>query len=121
MSLDRDRFERLVRWYPRWWRDANAAVFVGTAMDAAEAGGLSAPSRGERMAAALAGLGTRLDATTAPEALRASHVRSGTAKTDADATAPSDVPIEVAKTDAEAPPARVCCQRPRRCRKAAWC
>lgn len=65
MSLDRDRFERLVRWYPRWWRDANAAVFVGTAMDAAEAGGLSAPSRGERMAAALAGLGTRLDATTA--------------------------------------------------------
>ena len=65
MSLDRDRFERLVRWYPRWWRDANAAVFVGTAMDAAEAGGLSAPSRGERMAAALAGLGPRLDATPA--------------------------------------------------------
>jgi len=65
MSLDRDRFERLVRWYPRWWRDANAATFVGTAMDAADAAGLRAPSRGERMAAALAGLGTRLDATTA--------------------------------------------------------
>ena len=65
MSLDRDRFERLVRWYPRWWRDANAAVFVGTATDAADAAGLRAPSRGERMAAALAGLGTRLDATTA--------------------------------------------------------
>lgn len=65
MSLDRDRFERLVRWYPRWWRDANAAAFVGTAMDAADAAGLRAPSRGERVATALAGLGTRLDATTA--------------------------------------------------------
>jgi hypothetical protein len=65
MRLDTDRFERLVRWYPRWWRAENAAAFVGTAMDAADAAGLRAPSRGERVAAALAGLGTRLDATTA--------------------------------------------------------
>ena len=53
MSRDRDSFDRLVRWYPRWWRDANAAAFVGTAMDAAEAAGLRTPSRGERVAAAL--------------------------------------------------------------------
>ena len=76
MSRDRDSFDRLVRWYPRWWRDANAAAFVGTAMDAAEAAGLRTPSRGERVAAALAGLGTRLDATTARVASVAALVLS---------------------------------------------
>lgn len=60
-----ERFRRLLRWYPRWWRDRYGAALVGTMLDDAERRGRSAPSAGERFSAAAHGLGFQLDRRTA--------------------------------------------------------
>lgn len=64
MTLE-DRIRRLLRWYPRSWRAVNEDVVVATMMDAAEAAGRSAPSRAERRAVVIEGLGMRADARLA--------------------------------------------------------
>lgn len=60
-----DRFERLLRWYPRAWRAVHGAVFVDTLRDQSEDEGRTSPSSGETFAAVVTGLGTRLDARLA--------------------------------------------------------
>ena len=58
--VDRDRFQRLLRWYPRAWRDKNGEVVLGIMLDAAERDGRRAPTWAERWSAAGHGLGSRL-------------------------------------------------------------
>jgi hypothetical protein len=66
MTTERDdRYERLLRWYPRAWREARGAVFVDTLREQSEHEGRDRPSRGESAAALINGLGTRLDARLA--------------------------------------------------------
>jgi hypothetical protein len=60
-----DRFVRLLRWYPKAWREAHGAVFLDTLREQSEHEGRNRPSRGERFAAMVNGLGTRLDARLA--------------------------------------------------------
>lgn len=76
MTPPRAPFERLTRWYPAWWRQANGEDFVTTAMHVAESSGAAAPSGAERRAAALSGLGTRFDTRTARIAIVAAFVLS---------------------------------------------
>lgn len=57
-----DRFVRLLRWYPKSWRDAHGAVFLDTLRELTEHEGRTGPSRRESFAAMVNGLGTRLDA-----------------------------------------------------------
>ena len=66
MTTNRDdQFVRLLRWYPKSWRDAHGAVFVDTLREQSEHDGRAAPSRAEILAAVVTGLGTRLDARVA--------------------------------------------------------
>jgi len=60
-----DRYERLLRWYPRTWRDAHGAVFLDTLREQSEHEGRARPSRGEAFAAMANGLGLRQDAQLA--------------------------------------------------------
>lgn len=55
------RFRRLLRWYPRGWRAHHGEALLGTLLDLAEHEGRTSPSAGEGFAAAVNGLGTRLD------------------------------------------------------------
>lgn len=61
----RDPFERLLRWYPAWWRRANGAVFVDSLRDHADHEQRAAPSPGDRFSAFVNGVGLRLDARVA--------------------------------------------------------
>lgn len=60
-----DRYVRLLRWYPRVWRDAHGAVFLDTLREQSEHEGRNRPSLSESFAAMVNGLGTRLDARLA--------------------------------------------------------
>lgn len=60
-----DRFVRLLRWYPKAWREAHGTVFLDTLRDQSEHEGRNRPSRSESFAAMVNGLGTRLDARLA--------------------------------------------------------
>lgn len=64
MSLEQ-RYRRLLRWFPREWRETNGVVLIGTALDAAEADRRDRPSAAEAWSMRLNGLGYRLDARTA--------------------------------------------------------
>lgn len=55
------RFQRLLRWYPRWWRDRNGAILLATLQDLAQQDGRTAPTAGETLSAALHGTAARLD------------------------------------------------------------
>lgn len=59
--VQEERFRRLLRWYPRAWRDRNGAALLRTMLDDAERQGRAAPSLAERLSAVGYGLGTRLD------------------------------------------------------------
>lgn len=54
-------FARLLRWYPASWRRDHGDVVLGTMLDVADADGRDAPTRAERRAAFVDGLGHRLD------------------------------------------------------------
>lgn len=60
-----DPFQRLLRWYPRWWRQANGEVFVGTLRDQAQHEHRAAPTAGDSFSAIVNGIGLRLDARVA--------------------------------------------------------
>lgn len=60
-----DRYVRLLRWYPKAWRDAHGTVFVDTLREQSEHEGRTRPSRSESFAAMVNGLGTRMDAQLA--------------------------------------------------------
>ncbi len=57
---DERRYRRLLRWYPRRWRQDHGEVLLGLLLDDAEARGRVAPSAGERLRAARDGIGSRL-------------------------------------------------------------
>lgn len=54
-------YTRLMRWFPRSWRQRNAEAMVGTLMDQADAEGRSSPRPGEAMQLVMAGLLHRLE------------------------------------------------------------
>lgn len=58
ISLE-SRYRRLLRWYPTSWRERNGELFIGTALDAAEAEGRTRLSPGEVGAMILHGVGER--------------------------------------------------------------
>jgi hypothetical protein len=60
-----DAFERVLIWYPKWWREANADVLLGSMRDHAEHEGRSRPSRGETFSAFVNGVALHLDARVA--------------------------------------------------------
>lgn len=68
-----DRFRRLLRWYPRSWRDAHGDLLIGMMLDRAEHEGRDRPSPAERRAAirhgSAARLTTRLALVTATAAV----------------------------------------------------
>lgn len=64
MTLER-RLRRLLRWYPRAWRESHEEIVLATMMDAVEASGGSGPTRAEARAVIVEGLGMRLDARLA--------------------------------------------------------
>ncbi len=51
MTGREDAFERLLRWYPKAWREAHGAVFLDTLREQSEHEGRNRPSRGETFAA----------------------------------------------------------------------
>lgn len=55
------RIDRILRWYPPAWREEHGAALAGMLMDQAEHAGREAPSASEHLAAAVNGLGLRLD------------------------------------------------------------
>lgn len=55
------RYRRLLRWYPKSWREANEDLALGMMLEVAESEGRTTPSRKERVGACLEGLGARLD------------------------------------------------------------
>jgi hypothetical protein len=59
MSNIEDEYRRLLRWYPKQWRDANEDVVVGTFLETARDDGLSHPTGEERRSIMLAGLRQR--------------------------------------------------------------
>lgn len=59
--VNQDPFRRLLRWYPRAWRERNGDVLLGVMLDAAEQTGRNTPSLSERWSVITHGLGTRLD------------------------------------------------------------
>jgi hypothetical protein len=59
MSNIEDEYRRLLRWYPKAWRNANEDVVVGTFLETARDHGLSHPTREERRSIMLAGLRQR--------------------------------------------------------------
>lgn len=70
--IDEKAFERLLRYYPKQWRDDFAEVFIATALDDARARGLKRPDGRLRLSAVANGLGMRLT-------LRAAMILSGLA------------------------------------------
>ncbi|MGL3149570.1 hypothetical protein ACSS7Z_04345 [Microbacterium sp. A82] len=60
-----DAFERLLIWYPKWWREVNGDVFLGALRDHAEHEGRATPSRGEGLSAVVNGVALRLDTRVA--------------------------------------------------------
>lgn len=65
MSVSDAPFRRLLRWYPRSWRDSNGEIFVATLMEAAEHDGRAAPAPADVWGAVLHGTGARLTARLA--------------------------------------------------------
>ncbi len=59
------RYRRLLRWYPKAWRDRNGAVVLGTMLDEAEARGQERPDARLCVSAAVHGLAERLTPTLA--------------------------------------------------------
>jgi hypothetical protein len=55
-----DAYARLIRWYPREWRDLNGEALVGVLLDQADAEHRDTPAAGERLHLALAGLRIQL-------------------------------------------------------------
>jgi len=60
-----ERFRRLLRWYPRAWRERNGEVLLGAMLEEAERAGRAAPTTAERLSALGNGVGARLDARLA--------------------------------------------------------
>ena len=60
-----DRFQRLLRWYPASWRQANGDIFVGSLRDQADDERRSAPSVADGFSALVNGVALRLDARVA--------------------------------------------------------
>ncbi|WP_058623687.1 hypothetical protein [Microbacterium testaceum] len=60
-TVDERGFRRLLRWYPRSWRQLNGEVFIATLLEAADADGRSEPTRAERRSALLHGVGAHVD------------------------------------------------------------
>lgn len=60
-----ERFRRLLRWYPRAWRERSGEVLLGTMLDDAARQGRGTPSWAERLSAVGYGLGTRLNGRVA--------------------------------------------------------
>lgn len=60
-----ERYRRLLRWYPKAWRERSGEVLVGTMLDEADRLGQDGPSAAQRRSAALHGLGQCLDARLA--------------------------------------------------------
>jgi hypothetical protein len=54
-----DEYVRLLRWYPRAWRQQNEQVVLGTFLDAARLYGLTSPSAEDRRSIRIAGLRQR--------------------------------------------------------------
>ncbi|MGL4340149.1 MAG: hypothetical protein ACRCSP_06985 [Rhodoglobus sp.] len=73
---EEERFRKLLRWYPKAWREKNGEIFLGTLLDNAEQEGRYAPSSSEHRAAALCGFAARLDYRTALRASIAALVLS---------------------------------------------
>lgn len=61
MTAERARFARLLRWYPKGWRDRNGEVLLGAMLDEADRQGRDRPTGAERWSAIVHGLGARLD------------------------------------------------------------
>jgi hypothetical protein len=59
MSNIEDEYRRLLRWYPKAWRNANEDVVVGTFLETARDHGLSHPTGEDRRSIMLAGLRQR--------------------------------------------------------------
>ncbi len=55
-----EQYSRLLRWYPRKWRERNGEVLLSTMLEQAEESGQTAPSASEHATAAVYGLGSRL-------------------------------------------------------------
>lgn len=64
-TVREDRYVRLLRWYPKAWREAHGAVFLDTLREQSEHEGRARPSCSETFAAMVNGLGARLDARLA--------------------------------------------------------
>lgn len=62
---DEPRYRKLLRWYPKPWRERNGDALLGVMLDEAERCGRTGPSRGERWSAFAHGVGMRLDAALA--------------------------------------------------------
>lgn len=65
MKGSRDSFDRLLGWYPTWWRERNGEVFLGSMRDHAEQEGLTKPSSTDTASAIVNGTALRLDARLA--------------------------------------------------------
>lgn len=59
--IDETRFRRLLRWYPRSWRDSNGAVLLSTMLDSAEQDGRAKPTAADVAFAVVHGTAARLD------------------------------------------------------------
>jgi hypothetical protein len=59
MSNIEDEYRRLLRWYPRAWRDMNEDIIVGTFLEAARAHRQAHPTLEDRRSVMLAGLRQR--------------------------------------------------------------
>ena len=55
------RFRRVLRWYPRSWREANGEVLLSTWLDEAEHDGRAAPTTAEALSAVVHGVAARVD------------------------------------------------------------
>ncbi|MEV8268185.1 hypothetical protein [Microbacterium sp. NPDC076911] len=60
-----ERYRRLLRWYPRSWRDAHGEVALGTMLDLAESEDRVRPTARDHVAAVIYGLGARLTVAAA--------------------------------------------------------
>ena len=56
----RRRYQRILRWYPREWREQHEQVMLGTLLDMDDARGRSGPTLGEAWSLRLDGLSRRL-------------------------------------------------------------
>lgn len=65
MKAREDSFRRLLKWYPKLWREHNGAVLVSTMLEQAERDGRTAPSASERRSVVVHGLGARMNSRLA--------------------------------------------------------